>query len=84
VQPHPDPKVQAAAEEIQAYLLTEPGASETLQGIVEWWIFRQRFEEAWATVEEALQHLMAAGLVRRTRLADGSFLFARAEKGAPL
>jgi hypothetical protein len=75
VRPHPDPNVQAAAEAIEAYLRTEPGARETLRGIVEWWVFRQRFEESWRTVEEALQHLVNAGAVRRTRLPDGSILY---------
>jgi hypothetical protein len=78
VEPPLDPKVRQAAQEIESWLAENPGAAETLRGIVEWWLMRQRFEEAWTTVEEALEYLIDQGVVKRTSLPDGGELYSKA------
>lgn len=75
MQPHPDPAVQAAAEEIEAYLAANRRAAETLQGLVEWWVFRRRFEEAWRTVETAVRHLVSQGRLEANPLPGGDVLY---------
>lgn len=81
MQPHPDAGVQAAAEEIDAYLADNTGAAETLHGIVEWWLFRRRFEEAWHTVEAAVAHLVAEGRVQGYPLPGGDVLYRTRRSG---
>ena len=75
MQPHPDAAVQAAAEEIDAYLTANQRAAETLQGLVEWWVFRRRFEEAWCTVEAAVAHLVRQGRLETNPLPGGDVLY---------
>lgn len=74
----PEPEVRRAAEEIRAWFEANPRAAETLRGIVQWWLMRQRFEEAWHTVELALGQLMEEGVVKRTILPDGGALYSSA------
>ena len=57
--------MQRIADEIKAYLDANPRAAETLDGIVHWWLLRQRFEDAWEQVESALDYLGREGLVTK-------------------
>lgn len=54
------------AEEILQYLQAHPNASDTLLGITEWWLFKQRIEIAAKDVQRALDQLVANGLVLKT------------------
>jgi hypothetical protein len=61
--------------EILGYLATQPGAFDTLEGIVRWWIFDQRRRIARDVVEQALDELVRWGAVERMNRADGSILY---------
>jgi len=50
-------------QEILAYLEVHPESRDTLEGIVEWWLLRLKIEFATKRVEEALNELVAEGLV---------------------
>jgi Fe2+ or Zn2+ uptake regulation protein len=69
------------AGDILAYLRAHPQASDSLEGIVSWWL-PARFMAARESVQESLDRLAAQGLVERTRLADGTIVYGRAEGGA--
>jgi len=71
------------ADEILAYLDAHPQAADSLEGIVLWWLPRQRFVEARARIQESLEQLVDRGLVERTHLPDGTVLYGKPRGGRP-
>jgi hypothetical protein len=54
---------------ILGYLLeTAPKAEDTIDGIVEWWVMRQRIRYETARVKEALSELVSEGLIVERRV----------------
>jgi hypothetical protein len=51
------------ARSVLTYLAAHRDAQDTLEGIVEWWLVEQRIVEQTATVSEALDELVSAGLL---------------------
>jgi len=49
--------------EILAYLIENPKAQDTLEGIVEWWLLERAIKFQKAQVKKALAELVAKGLV---------------------
>ena len=49
--------------EILAYLAENPDARDTLEGVVEWWVFEQKIRSRTSQVEQALADLVSRGLV---------------------
>lgn len=70
-----DPDVARIAQEIKAYLDANPQAAETLDGIVHWWLLRQRFEDAWNQVERALDYLSEEGFVTKGAQPSGEIVY---------
>lgn len=70
------------AQEIKNYLMAHPNAADSREGIVKWWLTRQRYEEALGQVQIALDQLVAEGVISKRRAADGKVVYASAEKGA--
>lgn len=70
------------AADILAYLRAHPQASDSLDGIVSWWL-PARFVAARELVQASLDRLAAEGLVERTRLADGTIVYRRQSEGEP-
>ena len=66
------------AQEIETYLLTHPNASDTIEGVIKWWIALQRYQQAREDVQEALEFLVAEGAVVKRKLSDGRFIYAKA------
>ena len=64
------------SHEILRYLRAHPQAADTVDGIVEWWLPRQRYDEAVDRVQSALDELVARGLMEKTTLVDGTVLYA--------
>lgn len=52
---------------ILGYLVENPNAQDTLEGIVEWWLLDRFTRSNAASVKEALEELVAAGLVLERR-----------------
>jgi len=65
--------------EILAYLNAHPRAADSLDGIVSWWLSRQRFEQARDRIQGSLDGLVERGLVERICLADGSVLYGKSQ-----
>jgi hypothetical protein len=65
---------------VLAYLKDHPKAGDTLDGIVDWWIPRQRLTEARARVQLALDDLKTRGLIVERRLRDGRAWFSIASR----
>jgi hypothetical protein len=68
------------AECILRYLLDNPDAEDTIDGIVEWWVMRQRIRQETARVKEALAELVNEGFVL-ARQAPGTQVRYRINKG---
>ena len=49
--------------EILDYLHAHPAAADTVAGIVDWWLPRQRWETATAAIQRALDDLVTRGVV---------------------
>jgi hypothetical protein len=56
--------VLALADEIATYLESHPDAADSAEGILTWWLARQRYAQTKLNVEQALEHLTEQGLVR--------------------
>lgn len=63
------------ANEIMQYLKIHPAASDTPDGIANWWIHHQRYLLGLEKVKEALNYLEEKGLVRRQLNLDGRLVY---------
>lgn len=70
------------ATEISRYLVQREGAADTFEGLVTWWLFRQRLTEAENKVRLAVQYLCDRGAIRKRTLADGTILYMAASGAA--
>jgi hypothetical protein len=61
---------QEVACDILAYVAEHPEASDTLEGIVEWWLLRQKIEYQTRIVKEALGELVEKGLLVKQMTKD--------------
>ena len=71
------PPPAGVAAEVLGYLLSRPSAADTVEGIMNWWLPRQRYETERRKVEAALDELTARGLITKARLIDGTILYSR-------
>jgi len=56
-------EVASVANEIIEYLQGHPNAADSLDGIVNWWLTRQRIKSAKDTVKKALDYLISEGVI---------------------
>ena len=68
--------------QILDYLAEHPAAQDTLRGIVEWWILKQKIARTTAEVEAALARLVASGKLSVTTGADGRMHYRQRPAGA--
>jgi Fe2+ or Zn2+ uptake regulation protein len=68
-------RIAQLRDEILKYLGAHPQAADTVEGIANWWLPRQRYEEDIQKVQQALDGLVERGLVAKTTLADGTILY---------
>lgn len=59
------PDVAEMVDAIKRYLKKHPQAADTLEGIVNWWLLRQRYEIAEEVVNKALEVLVEQGTVAK-------------------
>jgi DNA-binding transcriptional regulator PaaX len=60
------------SEEILNYLLKHPAASDTLEGITEWWILNQRIRYEMEKVKAAVSKLVKEGWVNEIKGKDST------------
>ena len=58
-------------KKILDYLRSQPGAQDTLEGIVQWWLLSQRARESTAAVKKALCALVQRRVVLEWRDRNG-------------
>jgi len=71
----PQAEVCQVAEKISRYLESRPNAVDSLDGIIHWWLLKQRIEESAEVVQEAIDQLVASGVVKQIEL-NGKTLYA--------
>ncbi len=67
--------VATTAEAIGRYLQTHPNACDTVEGILKWWLAPREFSLPAEHVIDALEHLIAQGIVTRRTLPDGTVIY---------
>ena len=68
------------ASEILAYLAHHPQASDTLEGIVEWWLPQQKIEYQTRVVRQALAELVERGFLVKKVTRDSRVHYRASEK----
>lgn len=71
--------VECVASEILRYLERRPKASDTLEGILDWWLPRIRLEEATESVRHALELLESRSLIEQVRLTPQRVIYRRVD-----
>ncbi len=51
------------AREILTYLVEQPGARDTMEGIIRWWVPEQKIRIHITTVKDVIAKLVASGLI---------------------
>ena len=69
------PTIGPVSREILAYLVKNPEAQDSLEGIAHWWLLKQNVERRIAEVRQAVQELVAMGYLMRRRGADSNDRF---------
>lgn len=72
-------KIKQVAQEILDYLQRNPNAADTLNGIANWWISKQRIKENVYVVEQALENLEQQGEIKKVEIKKDLFLYSSAE-----
>ena len=72
--------INDVAEQILRYLVANPKASDTLEGVAKWWLMKQRLTESIVLVQGALKLLEDKGLVVERRNVDGGLLYMVAQR----
>jgi len=63
------------ADEITAYLNAHQDAADTLEGVIKWWVLRQRIEEASKKVQSAIEYLCDKGVVKEVAMTGGECIY---------
>jgi hypothetical protein len=80
----PEPgKLVDPRDEIVAYLRAHPDATDSLDGIVDWWLARQRYETASEAIQAALDDLASQGILEVVTLGSGLRLYRLATPPGP-
>ena len=72
--------VAELARQIGRYLEAHPNAADNADGILRWWLARQRYQESMQKVEQALELLLQQGTIRKRVLIDGQVLYEGAKR----
>lgn len=72
--------VDASAEAIRRYLQAHPHASDTVDGVLKWWLAPQQFTLTAEQVREALERLVAERIMIRRTLPDGTVIYAATQR----
>ena len=65
------------AEEIRGYLEKHPNSIDTLDGVANWWLLRQRYESAVEKVKIALEYLINIGVLEKVERYGNKTLYKR-------
>jgi hypothetical protein len=64
-----------AAELILRYVSAHPDACDSLEGICDWWLVRQKYDDTRLAVASALVQLVADGRIEASTGVDGATVY---------
>lgn len=70
-----DTDIVQIAHEIMQYLQRHPNAADSLNGIAQWWLARQRYQNALDKVNLALDLLIKQNYIKRTDNRHGQTIY---------
>ena len=70
-----DSNIVQMAESIRQYLNEHPSSADTLEGVVNWWLLRQRYEIATTMVSQALELLIHEGVLKTVSLQGSKTIY---------
>lgn len=73
--------VEVIANDIASYLGRHADAADTLEGITQWWLLRQRIEYSSLQVQEALEYLHDQGAIFSVK-AGGQTIYSAAQSNS--
>jgi hypothetical protein len=70
-----DPRLPSPAPEILAYLARQPGAQDTIEGILHWWVL-DAYIQKWAPkIAKTVAQLVEKGFLEEKRSSDGKMFY---------
>jgi hypothetical protein len=67
-----DSEIEAS---VIGYLGQHPHAADSLDGVVKWWLARQRYETAHERIGRTMEQMAVGGILDRRTLPDGTVLY---------
>ena len=67
---------------ILRYVSSRPNACDTLEGVRDWWLARQRYEDSSRSVAAALRLLIERGQAEAVPAADGHVIYRAVERAS--
>ena len=67
--------IEDAAATIMRYLEKHPESADTVEGVADWWLARQRVADTLDLVNQALEQLAEEGLVRKQEISNGRYMY---------
>ncbi|MEM7294956.1 MAG: hypothetical protein AAF420_16385 [Pseudomonadota bacterium] len=75
-------QIESIAQSILRYLENRPEASETAEGVAQWWLSRQRYDDSLELIEKALDYLESRGDIEKINVAGGHSIYKKSETGS--
>lgn len=60
---------------IMRYLAERPRAADTVEGVINWWMYRQRYLDTREAIEKILEELVLEGYLVKTTLPENKILY---------
>lgn len=57
--------IENIAKDLSEHFFNNPEAGDTIEGIADWWVARQRRSNAVSQIQKALEYLIEEGVVRK-------------------
>jgi hypothetical protein len=70
-----DPRLSSPAPEILEYLARQPGAQDTIDGILHWWVLDACIRNWTPKIAETVAQLVEQGFLEQKRSADGKIFY---------
>ena len=78
---NPSP-IEEVAQTILRYITAHPDACDSLEGICDWWLTRQRRDDARSDVAAAIERLVARGRIEASSGVDGLTVYRASKAGS--
>jgi hypothetical protein len=70
-----DPQLRSPAPEILDYLARQPGARDTIEGILQWWVLDSCIRKWEPRITKSVAQLVERGFLKKKRSSDGKIFY---------